>query len=108
MDLYLVSPVFLKKMMRRSSGITDLLLLEGGQDINAVPEDTSTASRVLEDALENQKHHQLDEEEAEEASLVPGHSRGRRRSSLDRLLRQQAYIIICMLCYTYTRLTYRV
>ena len=83
MDLYLVSPVFLKRlMMQRPSG-------------NPVLEDC----RVIEAALPS-RHSEVrkDEGEDEEELLRPWH--GRRRSSLDRMLRQHAYIIICMLCYT--------
>lgn len=42
------------------------------------------------------------ESESEMVALVTYNRGGRRRSSLDRMLRQHAYIIICVLCYACT------
>lgn len=83
MDLYLVSPVFLKKlMMQHPSGST---LLEDGRTINAAL--PSFPSEVQRDA---------DQDDEELLKLW----QRRRRSSLDRWLRQHAYIIIYVtLCY---------
>lgn len=77
MDLYLLSPPFLKKLMRRPSSI----------EIEEEVEDTQDIADVL-----------LVEEEGWEKEDVADLSR-RRRSSLDRMLRQHAYIIICAFCY---------
>lgn len=91
MDLYLLSPPFLKRMMRRPSS--------AGQEAALLP---------LEDVLFLAEGPRLpsegppDEDVERNVDQVGGDAgarRGRRRSSLDRMLRQHAYIIICALCY---------
>lgn len=82
MDLYLVSPVFLKRMMvHRPSGASPL------EDERAFDSAPPTRPPRL----------QRDEDEDEEKLLLLWQRR--RRSSLDRMLRQHAYIIIWVLCY---------
>lgn len=94
MDLYLLSPVFLKKMIRRPSATAGDLPGDG-QD-TAAPEN---ALRLL------SRRYDEGDLEAEELDAIAW--RRRRRSSLDRMLRQHAYIIICVLCYTCNLLGYR-
>ncbi|MPC39078.1 hypothetical protein E2C01_032598 [Portunus trituberculatus] len=82
MDLYLLSPVFLKRLMtQRPSGTP---LLEDGRTIDvALPSFPSAVQR----------------DEDQDDKLLELWQR-RRRSTLDRLLRQHAYIIIYYtLCY---------
>ncbi|KAK8742624.1 hypothetical protein OTU49_017404 [Cherax quadricarinatus] len=98
MDLYLLSPVFMKKMMRRPSATVEGAP-ESGQD-NTEPEDTSRLLGHQDDDNVN-----ADPEAEMEAAMEA--SRRRRRSSLDSLLRQHAYIIICVLCYACTFLGHR-
>lgn len=91
MDLYLMSPVFLKKMMPKSSSAA-----------SPSPDDSPGLKDLdLDDALPERE-----ENSESEGEMDPGASSyyrsGRRRSSLDRMLRQHAYIIICMVCYACT------
>lgn len=86
MDLYLLSPVFMKKMIRRPSATAEGLP-ESDQD----PAELEDTSRLVAD----DSHAEVDQELEMEALA----RQGRRRSSLDRMLRQHAYIIICALCY---------
>lgn len=87
MDLYLLSPVFLRKMIRRSSagpsGVSDIKDLDLDDVLRVGGESES-------------------ESESEMEEMATYNRDGRRRSSLDRMLRQHAYIIICVLCYACT------
>lgn len=84
MDLYLLSPPFLKRMMRRPSAEEMASLHEEEpQDSLGGVEDVALGEGLEEDLL------------GQDASALCV----RRRSSLDRMLRQHAYIIICALCY---------
>lgn len=87
MDLYLLSPLFLRKMIRRSSagpsGVSDIKDLDLDDVLRVGGESES-------------------ESESEMEEMATYNRDGRRRSSLDRMLRQHAYIIICVLCYACT------
>ncbi|KAG7171744.1 hypothetical protein Hamer_G027288 [Homarus americanus] len=83
----IILSVFLKKMIRRPSATPE------GDPEALPPEDTL---RLL--GHDEEGNAEVDYEAEMEAAAW----RGRRRSSLDRVLRQHAYIIICVLCYACT------
>lgn len=87
MDLYLLSPPFLRKMIRRPSSAGQEATSLPQEDVLAVAEGPQPFS---EGPLGGDFEGNVDK---------AGARRERRRSSLDRMLRQHAYIIICALCY---------
>lgn len=87
MDLYLLSPPFLKKMIRRPSSAGQDATSLSQEDVLAVAEGPLPSA---EGPLDGDFEGNVDK---------AGAWHGRRRSSLDRMLRQHAYIIICALCY---------
>lgn len=89
MDLYLVSPVFLKRLLEVHSSC-GASTLEKERAIDAVSPPHSP---------------RLPQEEDEDEEKLLLRWQRRRKSSLDRMLRQHAYIIIWVLCYACTLLT---